>query len=60
MHPCLMKYNVHVLIAIFILLMHLSEQSEYTYKKAVQCLAVNIKFFTLLMHPCLTKYSVHV
>ena len=36
----LIKYNVHIPITSFILLMHLSEQGEYTY----YVFAANIKF----------------
>ena len=39
------KYNVHVLIASFILLTHLSVQGKYTYEETIQCLAANIRFY---------------
>ena len=55
-----MKYNVHILIASFILLTHLSEQGEYAHKTTIQCLAGKYQVLPLLMHPCLMKYNVYV
>ena len=50
MQPHLIKYNVHVLIASFILLTHLSEQGEYTYN-----VWLLISIFTLLTQQCFNE-----